>query len=90
MPIWRTILLLYNAALAHPVFPSVENLEQAFHLVRGAQLPKDVQAEDGKIYHTYYVAGRSLGNGEYSVIVKLHPAKGDSTGGVKKIAPSPP
>jgi hypothetical protein len=60
-----------NATYASARFPSISDLERDLHLYKGAQLPRDVQAPDGMIFHTYYVGGRELGNGEYAVIVKL-------------------
>lgn len=69
--IWLAISLLFSAAKAHAVYPSVYDLERDLHLSRGGQLGRDVQASDGTIFHTYYMSGKELGNGEYSVIVKL-------------------
>ena len=60
-----------NAIHASPRFPSIGDLERDLHLFKGAQLPRDVQAPDGVIFHTYYVGGKELGNGEYAVIVRL-------------------
>jgi hypothetical protein len=65
------LTLLHFSATAHTIFPSVEDIERDLKLVRGAQFPRDVQAPDGSIFHTYYVGGKDLGNGEYAVIVKL-------------------
>ena len=56
---------------AHSIFPSVSELERGLNLIKGEQLPRDVQVSDGSIFHTYYVEGHDLGNGEYAVIVKL-------------------
>lgn len=61
--------ILYAAAAER--YPTVLDLERDLHLARGGQLPRDVQAPDGTIFHVFYVRGNELGNGEYSVIVKL-------------------
>lgn len=52
-------------------FPTVTELEFALHLSRGGQLPKDVQASDGMIYHAYYDGARELSDGKYAIIVRL-------------------
>lgn len=53
------------------LFPTVADLEAALHLSRGEQLPKDVQASDGAIYHAYYDGARELSDGKYAIIVRL-------------------
>lgn len=56
---------------ARAAFPTIAELETAFHLYKDSQLPRDIQAADGTIFHSYYVRGQDLGNGEYAVIVRL-------------------
>ena len=55
---------------AKTIFPSVKDLEIAFHIYEGMQLSTDVNG-NGVTYHTYYVKGKDLGNGYYDVTVKL-------------------
>jgi hypothetical protein len=74
LKIWLLCSLIISfsvAAPAHGVFPSVKELERSLVLVRGGQLPRDVMSPDGSIFHTYYVEGRDLGEGQYAVIIKL-------------------
>jgi hypothetical protein len=70
------VLLLMAVAINTPqakiIFPTVKELEIAFHLYDGAQLGKDVQASDGQIFHTYYVKAKDVGNGLYEVTVRLN------------------
>ena len=56
---------------AKGVFPTVKDLEIAFHLASGMDLGKDIQAADGQVYHSFYEGSKDLGNGYYSVTIKL-------------------
>lgn len=56
---------------AHPLYPTVADLEAALHLSPGQQLPKDVQASNGLIFHSYYDGAKELSDGRYAIIVKL-------------------
>jgi hypothetical protein len=64
-------------ASASTVYPSVAELEQQLHLVRGGMFPREVLS-NGVVYRTFYLRGcaslKSCGvlrDGEYAVIVKL-------------------
>ena len=79
MKILLTVLIL---AIAFPaqarvrkaaVYPTVADLEAGFHFGKGVQLPKDVETTTGIIFHSYYVSGKSMGNGFYGVVVRLIP-----------------
>lgn len=63
--------LLVGMAHAHSSFPTVIDLEAALHLSPGQQLPKDVQASSGIIFHSYYDGARELNDGRYAIIVRL-------------------
>lgn len=62
---------IVSTVQAHGSYPSVADIEASFHFSPGAQLPRDVQAPDGTIYHTFYIKGHELGGGYYTVTVKL-------------------
>jgi hypothetical protein len=64
-------LLCVETSQAHVRFPSVEDLEASFHFFPGVQLPRDVQAADGTIYHSYYIKGKELGDGYYEATLRL-------------------
>ena len=62
---------IVSTVQAHGSYPSVADIEASFHFSPGTQLPRDVQAPDGTIYHSYYLSGHELGGGRYSVQVEL-------------------
>jgi hypothetical protein len=64
-------VLGYGIARSSNVYPTVADLEGALNLKRGGQLPKDVQASNGVIYHTYYDGAKELSDGKYAIIVRL-------------------
>lgn len=63
--------LSYSDAPARGGFPSVLELQHALQIYPGTQLPRDVQAPSGQIFHAYVVGGSYLGNGKYSAIIEL-------------------
>ena len=67
------IVATIGAAQSSTSFPTVAELENALHLARDRQLPKDVQAASGVIFHSYYEGARELSDGRYAIIVRLAP-----------------
>ncbi len=67
------ISFISGIGIARSSYPSVGDLEVALHLSPGQQLPKDVQASSGIIFHSYYDGARELNDGRYAIIVRLAP-----------------
>jgi len=63
--------LVFSTVHAMSLYPTVYDLQAQLHLEPGVQLPRDVQAENGSIYHVYYVDAHDHGEGIYTVTLKL-------------------
>lgn len=73
--VWAALDLVATALMARDAYPSVADLERGLSLSAGVQLPKDIQADGGQIFHSYYLGARALGSGRYSITVELKQRK---------------
>ena len=70
------ILACWTCSRSHAAsrYPTVPELEYSLHLAPGGQLPR-LAVVNGRPFGVFYVRGRELSPGAYSVILRLVPAR---------------